>query len=201
MIPVNYSNEDSFRTYVDYLALKKHFTTENYDYQKYRGKVKASFESFKSRKDAFFFYKISKKDDPHEFLLANIITDPKIWIRDMTEENSERVYSEWKGRKEALTYVFKNELKTLLDDYASNFRVSNGQHPHIMTLYLQKKISLETFTIITHLAKVYDYWQQEIVDKIVSSDIIRLSRKYYPFLGIDQKKFSKIVKEHFFEDK
>lgn len=201
MIPVNYSNEDSFRIYVDYLALKKHFTTENYDYQKYRGKVKASFDSFKSRNDVFFFYKISKKQEPHEFLLSNILSNPKMWIRELTDENCDRVYLEWKGRIESLTYTFKEEIKNLRDDYAENFRVKDGQHPYIMTMYLQRRISLETFTIITHIAKVYDYWQQEIVDKVVSGDIIRLSKKYYPFLGIDQKKFSKIVKERFFEDK
>jgi hypothetical protein len=74
----------------------------------------------------------------------------------------------------------------------------NGQHPYIMTLYLQNKISLETFTILSNISNVYDRWSNEIVDKVVARDIIRLSKKYYPFLEIDRKKFSEIVKERFF---
>ncbi len=49
----NYATEDAFKTYVDYLALKRHFTTKTYDYHKYNGKVKVSFEAFQTRKDVF----------------------------------------------------------------------------------------------------------------------------------------------------
>ena len=102
---------------------------------------------------------------------------------------------------DSLSYTFKTELKKLNDDYYSNFVVKSGQHPHIMTLYLQKEISLETFTILSKLSNVYALWENEIVDKFVARDIIRLSKKYYPFLEFNKEKFSKIVKEHFFEDK
>jgi hypothetical protein len=194
----NYANEASFRTYIDYLALKKHFTTKNYDYHKYRGKVKASFESFRVRSDVFFFYKLSKKDDPHNILLANIVANPKIWIRDILEDSGQEIYSSWEKKIQSLTYLFKTDLSMLNDDYKSNFVVVDGQHPRLMTLYLQKKISLETISILASISKVLGYWDQEIVDKVVASDIITQIRKYYPFLTIDEKKFSQIVKERFF---
>lgn len=194
----NYANEASFRAYVDYLALKKHFTTKNYDYHKYRGKVKASFESFRARNDAFFFHKLSKKEEPHRVLLANIVTNPKSWIRDITEESGEETYLAWEKKVQSLTYLFKTELSALDEDYKSNFVVPNGQHPRLITLYLQKKISLETLAILTSISRVLDYWEKEVVDKIVAGDIITLIRKYYPFLRVDEKKFSQIVKERFF---
>ena len=201
MTSLNYANEASFRVYVNYLALKKHFDTDGYDYHKYNGKIRASFEKFQTRPDAFFFYKLSKKDDPLKILLSNLILNPKAWIREIVEERGEENYLNWQRKMDSLSYNFKNELKKLKDDYHSNFIVKDGQHPHIMTLYLQKEISLETFTLLCKLSNVYPLWEKEIVDKFVARDIIRLSKKYYPFLDINKEKFSKIVKQHFFEDK
>jgi hypothetical protein len=67
-----------------------------------------------------------------------------------------------------------------------------------MTLYLQKKITLETITILASLSKIFPYWDKEIVDKIIAGDIIKLIRKYRPFLEIDEKKFKDIVRKQFF---
>ena len=44
-----------FEVYKMYLALKNHFTRDNYDYQKYNGKVSASEKAFEQRRDRFFF--------------------------------------------------------------------------------------------------------------------------------------------------
>jgi hypothetical protein len=195
---INYATEESFRAYVDYLALKRHFTTDSYDYQKYNGKVRASFESFQTRNDAFFFYKLSKNKNWHNIILANILKNPNVWIREILEESGETIFAEWEGRIDSLTYTFKDDLSRLKENYAENFIPNNGQHPYVMTLYLQNKISIETFTILANISNVYDRWSNEIVDKVVARDIIRLSKKYYPFLEINRKKFSEIVKERFF---
>ena len=195
---INYATEESFRVYVDYLALKRHFTTDSYDYQKYNGKVRASFESFQTRNDSFFFYKLSRNKNWHNIILANILKNPNIWIREILEESGETIFAEWEGRMDSLTYTFKDDISRLKENYAENFIPNNGQHPNIMTLYLQNKISIETFTILANISNVYDRWANEIVDKVVARDIIRLSKKYYPFLEIDRKKFSEIVKERFF---
>jgi hypothetical protein len=195
---INYATEQSFRVYVSYLALKKHFSTDSYDYKKYNGKVKASFDKFSTRNDTFFFYKLSQKKDWHNILLANIVKNTNVWIRDILEETGESIFANWERRIDSLTYTFKDDLSKLKDDYADNFTVVNGQHPHIMTLYLQNKITIETFTIMSNIAKIHAIWDEKIVDKIVARDIIRLSKKYYPFLEIDQKKFSDIIKSRFF---
>jgi len=195
---INYATEEAFRVYVDYLALKRHFTTDSYDYHKYNGKVRASFESFQTRNDAFFFYKLSRNKNWHNIILANILKNPNVWIRELLEETGDSIFAEWEGRMDSLTYTFKDDLSRLKENYPENFIPNNGQHPHIMTLYLQNKISIETFAILSNISNIYDRWSNEIVDKVVARDIIRLSKKYYPFLEIDRKKFSEIVKERFF---
>lgn len=192
----NYATEDAFKTYIDYLALKRHFTTKTYDYHKYNGKVKGSFESFQTRKDAFFFHKLSQNPNRHLLLLANIVNNPNMWVGDLFEQTAEDVYLAWKKRIDGLTYQFQQDLKLLDDDYKSNFIVREGQHPKLMSLFLQRKVSLETFTIITNLSNVLTYWDENVVDKVVAGDKILLSRKYFPFLEIDRKKFSSIIKTH-----
>jgi hypothetical protein len=192
----NYATEAAFKTYIDYLALKRHFTTKSYDYHKYNGKVKASFESFQTRNDAFFFYKLSQRPENQQLIISNMVQNPDVWIRDIVEETGEEIYKSWKKRVDGLTYHFQQDLKQLDEDYKSNFIVIGGQHPRLLSLFLQRKISLETFTILTNISNVLDYWENNVVDKIVACDKIELSRKYYPFLDVDRKKFSVIIKNH-----
>jgi hypothetical protein len=194
----SFANEQTFNLYVKYLAFKKHFTTDQYDYQKYRGKVRASFDKFRTRNDVFFFHKLWQKDEPENYLLANMIVNPNSWIREIVEETGEARYLEWKKKIESLSYTFKSDLRKLDDNYQANFATPDGQHPLVMRLYLQKQITLETFTLLTNMSNIFPYWDTNLVDKIVARDIIRLSKKYRPFLEIDEKKFKDIVRNHFF---
>ena len=194
----SFANEESFNCYVKYLAMKKHFTTDQYDYHKYRGKIRASFDTYRTRNDVFFFHKLAQKDDPEKLLMANMIVKPNIWIREILEQAGEDRYIDWLKKRDSLTRVVKEDLTKLRDVYQDNFVSVNGQHPEILRLFIQRQTTLETFTILTHSAKIFDYWDANLVDKIVARDIIRLSKKYYPFLDIDQKKFKKVIKDYFF---
>jgi len=190
-------SDDSFNTYVKFLALKKHFTTDGYDYFKYNGKVRANFDTFMSRNDAYSFAKLSKKDDPHGLILSNLLINKNIWVRDLLDSEGEARYTNWRKRIESLGYIFKSELAHLDDEYKRNFISIDGQHPLVMTMLLQKKISLETFTILAHSANIFSYWQEKIVDKHVSCDIINKSKKYKPFLDFDADRFKKLIKDRF----
>lgn len=194
----SYANEQSFGLYVNYLAMKKHFTTDNFDYHKYNGKIRATYDKYRTRPDVYFFHKLSKMEHPRDVLLSNMIEKPNAWIRDIVEESGEARYLDWKRRIESLGYLFKSELSKLDDDWQANFATPDGQHPLVLRLFIQKQISVETWTILTHIANIFPYWDKNLVDKIVARDIIRLSKKYRPFLEIDEKKFKDIVRERFF---
>ena len=194
----SYANEDSFHWYVKYLAMKKHFTSDGYDYHRYNGKIRASYDKFRTRNDAYFFEKLSRRDNPEQLMLANMIAKPNVWIREIIEQEGESRYIEWQRKMDSLSRVFKTDLNQLDDNFKANFTVLDGQHPFIMRMYLQNKISLETLTILATIANIFPYWDEEIVDRIVARDIIRLIRKYKPFLEFDEKKFKNIVRERFF---
>lgn len=193
--PVNYATEGSFKTYIDYLALKRHFTTDSYDYHKYNGKVKASFNSFQTRNDAFFFYKLSQRTDRHHLMVSNMIVNPNVWVRDLCEQPAEDVYIEWKKRIDALTRYFTMDLGKLEPVLQDNFIVAAGSHPIVVEKVIRKQISIETFAIITHLTNVFPYWEQHLGNDVIARDVIRLSKKYYPFLEIDKKKFAAVLKD------
>ena len=57
-----YSDADAFDLYTYYVAVKQHFTSD-YDFFKYGGKLRLKQTSFDTRKDKFFFYKLTKKED------------------------------------------------------------------------------------------------------------------------------------------
>lgn len=193
----SFANEESFKYYVMFLAMKKHFGSQ-YDYHKYHGKIKASFDKFRTSQYAYFFEKLSHKEDPENLILANMIVKPDVWIREILDDEGEERYLQWKIKMNSMSRIFKADLEKLDDNYQANFAVHNGQHPYVMTLYSQKQISLETFTVLTHMANIFGYWEQNIVDKIIASDIIKLSKKYKPFLNLNEKKLKDLVRNRFF---
>ena len=117
----SFANEESFNCYVKYLAMKKHFTTDGYDYHKYRGKIRASFETYRTRNDVFFFHKLAQKEDPEKLLMANMIVKPNAWIREIVEQQGEDRYVEWTKKRDSLSRVVKDDLSKLRDEYQDNF--------------------------------------------------------------------------------
>ncbi|NDG31210.1 hypothetical protein EB118_14210, partial [bacterium] len=64
---------EAIEAYRIYLALKHHFTLDNYDYFKYNKKTKVTLDSFLKRKDRIFFAKLGNRKDKYleDFLVAN----------------------------------------------------------------------------------------------------------------------------------
>ena len=191
-----YNTKDAYEMYVYYLALKRHFTS-SYDYHKYNGKINASITSFETRKDKFFFYKLSKRSDAKDFILANMVNDPKIWIGDIVGEEGEKIFTEWTKKQQSLSYVFKTELGKLDEDFDSNLITKDGQHPKLLRLHTSGNISQETLIIIDDLTNVFSYWSKKVLDKIIFPDILNRCNKYKPFLNYDKTKMKNILVAQF----
>jgi len=187
-----YNTNDAFNIYVYYLALKRHFTS-SYDYFKYNGKVKANAMSFENRKDKFFFYKLSKKKEAKDIILANMLANPNAWAGELLDDKAESIYKDWAKRKQSLTYEFKSDIVNMDDEFNLNFYVENGQHPKLLKLYMMNRISLETLVILCDITGCMKYWEKNISDNIVFPDINTLVRKYQPFLEYDKAKMRKIL--------
>lgn len=192
---------DPFSCYKTYLALKNHFTKKTYDYHRYCGKSRASLKSFYARKDRFWFEKLSRnKSDKQiiEFFVSNFVTcdDPdRLWIGDIIR-NGEQNYLDWNGRINALTYVFKCEVRDAFDDqdFDDMFKVEGSKHPKIVKQFLQKNISLETMVILNQILGYKKYFDSKLQDPVWEFISMRLD-KYNNFLHIDIFHFKKILKE------
>lgn len=189
-----------FDAYKQYLSLKNHFTKEKYDYHKYCGKSRATVQSFYKRKDRFWFEKLARnKDDKEviEFFVSNFITctDPsKLWIGELIREGEVR-YVEWKKRTQSLSYVFKEEMESLLSgtDINSVFAWENG-HPIILKKYLGDEVSIETLVILDKILNFRTEFDNQFQDVVWQTVSMRM-KKYSPFLNIDVFRYKNALKE------
>lgn len=190
-----------FEAYTKYLAYRSHFTQDSYDILKYNGKVNATTNSFETRKDKFFFHKLSKHKDVDGFLISHMLVgNPhKKWIRDMIhDEEDHHYYAEWLKRKQSLTYLFQSEIEQLDDDYNSNIIIpKDGGMPKLYKLILRNKISPETVIALNTLSPFFGYWSANNLDQYVWGDIRKKYEKYTPFVEFDRNKFRSILLERF----
>jgi len=189
---------EAFDAYKIYLAIKNHFTLDSYDYFKYNKKINVSYDSFLKRRDKIFFAKLGKRKEEYleNFLVANFLHDPKIWIGELLSEECEGRYKNWKRRQESLTYVFKNEVDFMngwnANELNSWFEVTFGEHPNIIKKYLRKEISLETLTILNSILNFTQRYDSEVNDPIYK-EVSKLCKKYQPFLKFDKSKVKSIL--------
>ena len=187
-----------FETYVDYLALKNHFTTEWDDYIKYNGKTKANADSFQSRKDRVFFEKLAKHRDPHNLMLANFIQNNKVWARDLAySPDCEQTYIDWLKRTQAMPNTVRNDLNQFDEDFDANFLVENNSHPKCLQLYLGGDISRETFTALVDVTGCIKYWDKSLTDDFMWQDTRVGYQKYLPFLKYDKAKVKRVLMDYF----
>ncbi len=191
---------DAIDAYKIYIAVKNHFVLDSYDYFKYNKKINVSYDSFLKRKDKIFFAKLGKKKEEYleDFLVANFLHDPKIWVGELLSEESESRYKDWKKRQESLTYVFKNEVSFLeglnKDELEAWFKIEHGDHPKILKRYLRGEISLDSLVILNSILNFIFKFDQQISDPVYK-EVSKLCKKYQPFLKFDLQKMRKILKE------
>lgn len=186
-----------YEVYIDYLALKRHFTTEYYNYHRYNGKVKANKDSFEKRKDKFFFEKISRHRDPHGLMLANFLKLDYVWVKNLTGDEATERYNQWLGKLQSISRSVENELSVLDEDFDSNFKVLDGRHPNILKLYLADKLSIETFIIIYDLVGCETYWNNKFKNDFIWNEVKKKIKKVRPFLVYDKTKIKNIIVEKF----
>lgn len=189
---------DGFEVYKTYLALKLHFSKDNYNFFTFNGKSRASLKSFENRKDKYFFKKLGTKYNEKEivnFLLSHFLKDSNCWIGNISV-NKSKTYSEWKNKIQSMSFVFQEEMDKLSDteeNFDTLFKVYDGKHPIILKEYLAGNVSLESMVILQKSINYLPYFSQKISDPIVWPEIKKMIIKYEPFLTLDQTKYKRIL--------
>ena len=157
-----------YDVYKSYLALRLHFTTDQYDVIQQQGRVKASKQAFFKRKDLFAIKKISetmKDKEVVDFLISNFISGDR-W-GGVFDIESKKNYLDWKKRIESISYIFDKEISLIGNklekyqlDFSYAFATKNGEHPLILKMYLSKIVSIETLVILNKLNNFVDKLQK-----------------------------------------
>jgi hypothetical protein len=103
-------------------------------------------------------------------------------------------YTAWKKRTQSLSYVFKEEIESILanQDLDSIFARKNG-HPVILKKYLGGDVSIETMVILDQILEYRKEFDKHLQDPVWETVSLRM-KKYSPFLNIDVQRYKKILK-------
>jgi hypothetical protein len=192
------SSREGFDSYQLYLGVKLHFNSESYDFVKYNGKVKADLPSFLKRNDRFHFGKLARlyKSELLDFYVANLSLKDK-WVGDLLDNESDKVYKEWKKRNQRLTYQFEQDVTKLLEkkNIQEVLTVNKGQHPYLLKQFLGKKISLETMCILDEITEYSKKWNTLITETLIYPETINKINKYKSFISFNKNTYKqKLIK-------
>lgn len=179
-----------FESYQRFLAYKQHFTRKSYDFFKYNGKVNVRVSNFNMRKDKYHFYKLSKRDDIDGLIISNLVENKDLWITDLFTDKAYSIYTDWKKRKDSMTYQFQTEIDGIENSWLT---VKDGQHPIFLTKFIRKAISPETMIVLDSYTSFLSHWHKKISDNIFWPDVYFMLNKYRPFVKYDAIKCKKIL--------
>ena len=186
--------------YKTYLSVKNHFSKQNYDFFKYKGKTRVSEKTFYSKKERFWFERMSRKKSEKEiinFFVANYCSadDPStLWIGDIIK-NGESVHSKWQEKRSNLLDIFLQETSNLnKQNFNDYFIVVGNRHPQVLKDYLKGDISIETMIIFDTILNYKKDFDGKLIDPIWEMISMKI-QKYSVFLQINTVKYRKALKE------
>ena len=194
---------DGFKAYKYYMAVKLHFTKDNFDVFKNRGNIKGTREAFNARNDRYIFERLARKfpvdKDVIQFFVANFAygNDAVVYSSEEAESN----YLEWNRRKQSITKIFADDCNKLLMENlkckgkTSVFELTENQYPSILKLYLGKLISVESVRIFDDLIGMVSRWKQNSSLMLIHDDEIRRIEKLQGFVKYEPSKIEKLYSD------
>ena len=196
---------DVFRMY---LAMKLHFTKENYDYFESNGKARANEENYQQRNDFYFFETLARKytkEEIQELLFASFFVSEepsKVWIGSIKKSGKD-CWLAWKKAQQSLTYTFEQDTKSMVgvmatEGYTFNTFLSSVEqtHPPLLKLLIKRRVNLETFIVMDIVLGFTKQWDKNLHDPLWENISLKV-KKIKPFLSIDSNKYRHILKEKF----
>ena len=191
---------NGYDLYCTYQAIKLHFSSESYNFFQYDGKTRVSIDAFQKRRDKFLFHRLARKYRDNEmvpFLVANFVHSDDKFTKTLLEEESEEVFRNWKKITDSMSKVYQEDLIRICPDatqFNDLFKVTDGQFPKLLNLYMQKEVTVETMVILNNLFNYIAIWDKKISDDIIYPKISRKIRKYGAFLSVNTEKYKELTK-------
>lgn len=188
-----------FEAYKCYLAVQQHFKTKSYDYVKYNGSIGAKQETFESRKDKWFFHKLSKRPDVLGWLVANHVDRDKIeWIGNLINDpESDKIYARWVGRKQAMDHHMQQQLRSIDFQIPNSIIVpEDGSYPHLLEQFQLRKVTADVMIVLNDIHQFFDYWSKRISDSVLWPAVRQRLDKAASFIEYDAEAVESMLERH-----
>lgn len=198
------SPEESFELFS---ALKLHFNSKDYDFHKYNGKVKHKLKQ--TNKHYWFYNKLGEmsEEDCLGFILANILVNKNLFIKDLFTREAKDEYEFWKYRVEHKYNILLKELKLIQTKNEKKFNslknilfldhdqgLDNTEKDEITSFFYKKDLTLESLVLLNSQCNFISFNDEEDTNNIVF-DLLKFNlEKYSPFISCDSEKILRILK-------
>ena len=189
-----------FRCYKYYIAIKLHFTKDNYNVFETRGNVKGSEEAFIARNDRYIFERIARKYDTDQkvikYFVANFSygNDAVVYNENDAEDNLQ----EFTRRRESLTRVVSNDLNEVILQKEKQglsrkqvFEFNLDSPPLLLKMYLGGKVTIETMFLLNKINGYLQLWHNNS-SMLLWEEEIRRIEKCEGFVKFNESKLSPI---------
>jgi hypothetical protein len=187
---------DELDTFQMYLAIKNHFTTD-YDFFKYKGRLKNSVYSYENLLKKNYhgaIYKLSKTYDAKHlcgYFVSNMLVQDGKHLFDVDSEGK-RIYADFIRRMESRSYIFKQDVnrvcmelnKSKKTDFWDSTHVYEGQHPLLFRMFVGSYLAPETMCILYQMKDFITEWDNKINDPVFYPVVVKQIRKLSPFVNI-----------------
>ena len=189
-----------FRCYKYYIAIKLHFTKDNYNVFETRGNVKGSEQAFIARNDRYLFERIARKHQTDreviKYFVANFSYGNDACVYD--ESSAEDNLQEFTRRRESLTRVVSNDLNEVILQKEKQglsrkqvFEFNLDSPPLLLKMYLGGKVTIETMFLLNKINGYLQLWHNNS-SMLLWEEEIRRIEKCEGFVKFNESKLSPI---------
>lgn len=193
---------DGFRAYKFYMALKLHFTTAKYNVFETRGAVSISHSKFEVRNDKFLFSKLGNRfkteQEYIQYVACNFLYGNSNVIYSGSEADDN--FTEWQRRRQSATKLFSDDCDKIISsvsmagkDYDEIFYCTKNSFQYIMSLYVGKKINIETVRILDDKLDFMSKIPEDSAMATMFSDKILLIKKAKGFIKYNKERTTPII--------
>lgn len=187
-----------------FLSIKLHFNRSGFDF--FKSRVKISEQAFEKRRDRFAFHRLAKRYDHDEFILlsvSNIIKNDSIYSIRLLDSESEEIFTQHQKKVQSLTYIFRQDLKKMLDWSVENevlideILIAKESYPPLSRMVMRGDVNLETLVIMNGVLNFLPMWNRKIKEEIIWPNFSLKCEKYSQFIlsKVDLNSMKKIIKE------
>ncbi len=157
---------EGFSAFATWYAINLHFTT-NYDFVKYKGKTRATRDTYNRRKDKFLFQKIQQHHSNHlkDYFIAQYIFHENLlkkpYIRNIATDGG-GAYIAHRSCQDALTYHMSQQVnywfQWLDDNQFDLMTVLKEQKTKVFNLFITDKLSIYFFAHLNMVTAFGSLW-------------------------------------------